>query len=295
MLALFAGAASAQEGERQLTLKEAIKMAVEKNLDVQAALYTPASAEADIYKYLGIYNPLLSLLANYQDSSTLSSNSFVVGGAAVARQRSTAYNAGVSLLVPTGGTVGAAFDNSWNHQNFALSNYFQSDFTLNFSQPLLKSFGRENTEININVARFSREGALEQFKAKLLDTISQVKSQYYQLYSLRKNLEVKRTSLNLAETILTNTQAQVKAGVLPAMEILNAQFGVATQQKNVIDAERALKDQVDSLRLLLQMQDVTDIVPTDTPSRENYSRLTKTRRSSSPLPRARTSGSSGLP
>jgi outer membrane protein TolC len=98
-----------------------------------------------------------------------------------------------------------------------------------------------------------------------------VKSQYYQLYSLRKNLEVKRTSLNLVETILKNTNAQVKAGVLPSMEILNAEFGVASQQKNLIDAERALKDQVDNLRVLLQLQDVTDIVPTDTPYRENYS------------------------
>jgi outer membrane protein len=271
MLALFTAPALAQDGTLKLTLKEAIRLAVEKNLDVKAALYTPASAEADIYKNLGIYNPLLSLQANYQDSTTLSANSFVTGGASVGRQRSTTYNAGVSQLVPTGGTVGAAFDNSWNHKNFGLNYYFQSDLTMTFTQPLLKSFGRENTEININVARFSREGALEQFKAKLLDTISLVKSQYYQLYSLRENLEVKRTSLNLVETILKNTNAQVKAGVLPSMEILNAEFGVASQQKNLIDAERALKDQVDNLRVLLQLQDVTDIVPTDTPYRENYS------------------------
>jgi outer membrane protein TolC len=267
---LFAAPALAQDGTLKLTLKEAIRLAVEKNLDVQAALYTPASAEADINKNLGIYNPLLSLQANYQDSTTLSSNSFVTGGESVGRQRSTAYNAGLSQLVPTGGTVSAAFDNSWNHQNFGLSNYFQSDITMTFTQPLLKSFGKENTEININVARFSRQGALEQFKAKLLDTISQVKIQYYQLYSLRENLEVKRASLNLVETILKNTKAQVKAGVLPAMEILNAEFGVASQQKNLIDAERALKDQVDNLRVLLQLQDVTVIVPTDTPYRENY-------------------------
>ncbi|HEY6874114.1 MAG TPA: TolC family protein [Geobacteraceae bacterium] len=269
-----AGESSAQEGVRQLTLKEAIKMAVERNLDVQAELYNPASAEADIHKYQGIYNPLLTLLANYQDSSTLSANSFVSGGAPVIRQRSSTYNAGVSQLIPTGGTVGAAFNNSWNHNNFgspgAINNYFQSNVTLSFSQPLLKNFGRENTELAINVARFSKEGSLEQFKSRLLDIISQVKTQYYQLYSLRENLEVKKTSLNLAETILNNTQAQVKAGVLPAMEILNAQFGVATQQKNLIDAERALRDQVDALRLLLQLNDVADIVPTDTPFRGNY-------------------------
>ena len=271
ILIFFAAPALAQDGILNLTLKDAIRQAVEKNLDVQVALYTPASAEADIYKNLGIYNPLLSLEGNYQDSTTLSANSFVTGGASVSRQRSMTYNAGVNQLVPTGGTVGAAFDNSWNHQNFALTNYFRSDVTLTYTQPLLKNFGRESTELNINVARFSREGALEQFKARLLDIISQVKSQYYQLYSLRENLEVKKTSLKLAETILNNTNAQVKAGVLPGMEIFNAEFGVASQQKNVIDAERALKDQIDALRVLLQLQNATDdIVPTDTPFRDSY-------------------------
>jgi outer membrane protein TolC len=273
LFALFAGPALAQEGTRQLTLKEAIKLAVEKNLDVQAELYNPASAEADIHKFQGIYNPLLSLLANYQDSNTQTANRVTSGGEPTVRQRSTNFNASVSQLIPSGGSVGAAFNNSWNRNNFgvgAINNYFQSDVTLNFSQPLLKGFGRETTELNISVARFNKEGALEQFKARLLDIISQVETQYYQLYFLRENLEVKKTSLALAQTILNNTKAQVKAGVLPAFETLNAEFGVSTQEKNLIDAERAVKDQVDVLRVLLQLPVVSDIVPTDTPNKENY-------------------------
>jgi outer membrane protein len=266
----FAGAASAMEEARQLTLKEAIKLAVEKNLDVQASLYLPAQSEADINKSKGIYNPLLNLQSNFQDSVLTSSNRIVTGGDSISRQRSMAANAGVSQLIPTGGTIGVTFNNSMNQNNFGVNNYFQSSVTFNYTQPLLKNFGRETTELAINVAKFNREGSLEQFTTSLSNIISQVKTQYYQLYSLRENLEVKKTSLKLAETILTNTQAQVKAGVLPAMEILNAQFGVATQQKGVIDAERALRDQVDVMRVLLQVRDASDIVPIDTPFRERY-------------------------
>ncbi len=50
-VAVLAGMASAEESARQLTMKEAIKLAVETNLDVRAELYNPASAEADIHKY----------------------------------------------------------------------------------------------------------------------------------------------------------------------------------------------------------------------------------------------------
>ena len=94
--------------------------------------------------------------------------------------------------------------------------------------------------------------------------------QYHKLYSVRQNLEVKRTSLKLAETILDNTQDRVKAGVLPSMEILNAKFGLASQKKNLIDAERALKDQIGVLRVLLQLDGVSDIIPIDELLRYQY-------------------------
>ena len=268
----FAGGAPAQEA-RQLTLREATKMAVEKNLDVQAELYNTASAEADIHKFTGIYNPLLNLQANYQYANTEPINKFTTGGQSISRSENVNYNAGVSQLIPSGGTLEGQFNNIWNMNNAGvgiINDYFQSNITLKFTQPLLQSFGREVTEINISVARLSKEGSLEQFKTKLMGIISQVRTQYYQLYSARENLNVKMTSLELAETILNNTKAQVKAGVLPAMEILNAEFGVATQQKNLIDAERALKDQVDQLRLLLQLPGADDIVPTDTPYQDKY-------------------------
>ncbi len=273
LLVILADGASAQENVRQLTLKEAIQLAVEKNLDVRAELYNPASAEADIHKYQGIYNPLLNLLLSYQDANTQLSNSFS-SGVSVSRVRTETYNAGVTQLLPTGATVDAKFENTWNHNNFErsgiLNNYFQSDVYVKATQPLLKNFGKVFTELNIDVAKFNKEGALDQFRVRLLDVISQVMIQYNRLYSLRKNVESKQTALKLAETILNNTQAQVKAGVLPAMEILNSRYGVALQQKNVIDAERSLKDQVDALRVLLQLQDVTDIIPSDVPFRDDY-------------------------
>lgn len=270
----LAGGAAAQEGALRLTLKEAVKLAVEKNLDVRAELYNPAVAEADMRGSKGIYNPLLTLLANYQESNTLPANSFIIGGVTVNRQDSLQYNAGISQLIPSGGTVGVALNNNWNHNNSKssgiLNNYFQSDLTLTFLQPLLKNFGKETTELNISVAKFNKEGSLEQFKTRLSDIISQVRTQYFQLYSVREDLEVKKTSLALAEKILSDTEARVRVGVLPAMEILNAQFGVASRQKELIDAERALKDRIDSLRLLLQLRDAADIIPADTPFRDGY-------------------------
>src|SRR6185369_6411577 len=109
---LTCSGAFAQEETIQLSLKDAIRMAVERNLDVKAELFNSASSEADIHKFRGIYDPLLSLLANFQDSNTLSVSTVASGGSSVFRQQTVRLNPSASQLLPTGGSVSLAFDNS---------------------------------------------------------------------------------------------------------------------------------------------------------------------------------------
>jgi outer membrane protein TolC len=54
------------------------------------------------------------------------------------------------------------------------------------------------------------------------------------------------------------------------MEILNAEFGVATREKDIIDAERAVKDEMDLIRHLLQLNSENEIIPADLPTRQEY-------------------------
>jgi outer membrane protein TolC len=51
----------------------------------------------------------------------------------------------------------------------------------------------------------------------------------------------------------------VEAGVLPAMEILNAEFGLAAREKDLIETERLLQDRRDALAYLLQLEEPFDI------------------------------------
>ncbi len=49
------------------------------------------------------------------------------------------------------------------------------------------------------------------------------------------------------------------------MEVLNADFGVATREKELIDAEKLLMDQMDVVRILLQIKGDQDLNPVDPP------------------------------
>jgi len=264
--------ALAAEGQVPLTLAEAVRSAVEKNLDVKAELYNPAMAQADIRKNEGIYDTILGLNTDFNYSVTEPASTFL-SGSVTNRQKTFSIDPGVSQLLPIGGTLGLTFNNTFNNNNstISLNNYWKSDLTLSLTQPLLKNFGREPTELAIMVARNSKGESLERFRTKLSDTVARVRTEYFKLYSLREDLEVRKTSLLLARKILDDTKARVKAGVLPAMEILNAEFGVASREKDLIDAEKAVRDQYDVLRVLLQLPGREEIVPADLPTKDPLS------------------------
>jgi outer membrane protein TolC len=249
----------------QLSLKAAIRMAVENNLDVRAELYNAAQFEADINRNRSIYDPLLTLQTNYSDSSLSSVSSAGID----VKSQTLSLNSSISKLFWTGGMAAISFNNAYNNSNVVSpSSSWQTGLGVSISQPLLKNVGREATEVLINISRSSKFASLERFNTRLLSTVSQVRTEYYKLYSLREIQNVKKVSLELARKILSETQARVKAGVLPAMEVLNAEFGAVTREKELIDAELAVSNQVDVLRLLLQMETKgVDLLPVDLPQR----------------------------
>ena len=250
------------EAPLQLNLKDAIRMAVEKNLDVRAELYNPAQFEADINMNRSIYNPLLILQSSYTDSDV------ATGSLSSSPGNTLVLNSSIKQLLLTGGTAEIKFNN-WHADTPSSS--WQSGLGASISQPLLKNVGRDATEIAINISRSSKFASLERFNSRLLATVAQVRTEYFKLYSLREDLDVKKVSLELARKILSETQARVKAGVLPAMEVLNAEYGSVTREKDLIDSERAVSDQVDVLRLLLQMDDkIGELKTVDMPARDKF-------------------------
>lgn len=262
----LASAAMADNGSMNLSLKESLRLAVERNLDLKADFYSPAQAESDIRINRAIFETHLTLNTSYQDASTYSPS--LINGV---DQKTFMLTPGAYKLLPSGGTVELSFQNVHHDISTAKpESYWDSSLGLTFTQPLLKNFGRETTELNIRVAETAKGGSLSHLKSRVMTTVAQVAGEYYRLGSLREDLESKKISLQLAKTILNDTEARVRAGVMPAMEILNAQFGVSSREKDVIDAEKALNDQVDLLRLLLQLEGGADIVPTDKPDRFAY-------------------------
>lgn len=269
LMCCWSGTVLAADLPLRLSLGEAIRMAVEKNLDVRAELYNPAQYEAEVNLNKSIYDPSLNFATGYSDTTSPVTSSVTTFSN---RGHSFYLNTFVSQLFWTGGTAKLIFNNNYSNGNTSTvqGGFWQSSLGLTLSQPLLKNAGRENTEIKISVARLSKFASLEHFKGVLLNTLAQVRTEYFKLYSQREQYEVRKVSLALARKILGDTKARVRAGVLPAMETLNAEYGVTSREKELIDAEKSVSDQVDILRLLLQLEGKGDILIRDLPRKDPF-------------------------
>ena len=246
-----------------LSIGDAVQIAVEKNLGLQVATYSPAIAETGIRKARAIYDPLLSALVEHQGSNQqVAPQSFLVD-----RQRDFRFDTSISQLLPSGATTSLSFNNFWSRDNlgFPSSRYAQPQLTLSFSQPLLQGLGREVTERGITTADDATDSALADWTQQALNTAADARNQYLLLVLARESLATRQASLDLAREVQSQNEGRVDAGVLAAYQLQDSRLGVLQAQKNLLDANRAEKDAADQLRTTLHLQADMTIVTTTPP------------------------------
>ena len=241
-----------------LSIGDAVQMAVEKNLGLQVATYTPAIAETGIRKARAIYDPILSAQADHQGSNLQASlESFSVD-----RERIYRFDTSISQLLPSGATTSLSFNNFWSKDNQGLptSRFAKPQLTLSFSQPLLQGLGREVTERGITTADDATDSAFADWTQQALNTAAVARNQYLSLVKARESVTTQQASLSLAREVQSQNEARVSAGVLAAYQLQDSRLGVLQAQKNLLDAERAESDAADLLRTTLHLQAGTAVV-----------------------------------
>jgi outer membrane protein len=247
-----------------LSIGDAVRMAVERNLGLQAATYSPGIAETGIRKARAIYDPLLSALVDHQGSNLQS----VPRSSFVKRQREFDFDASISQLLPSGATTALSFNNFWSEDNLGLasSRLARPQLTLSFSQPLLKGLGREVTERGITAADDATDAALAVWTQEALNTAALARNRYLALVKARESLATQQASLALAREVQSQNEARVAAGVLASYQLQDSRLGVLQAQKNLLDAKRVENDAADLLLTTLHLPPGTIVGTVSPPS-----------------------------
>ena len=247
----------------RLSVGDAVRIAVERNLGLQAETFNPAIAATDIRRARAIYEPTLSAFFDHRGGNRQ------IGPASPDVDRTRFFDANASLdqLLPTGATASAAFTNFWSKDNLGLSTsrFVEPELTLSLSQPLLKGIGKKVTERGITTADDAMELSLARWNQKALDTAAEARNRFLTLAKARESLATRNASLAVTRRVHEESEARVKAGVLAAFELQDSEFGVIQREKDLLDAELAERDAADQLRLTLHLPPGAVLELPDTP------------------------------
>lgn len=235
----------------EFTLREAVARALEKNFTLQVQNFSTETAALAIDIAEADYSPELGLTARTGVTQAAAAGSTLDGVTQEGpRQDYTNISASVTQKVTTGASVTGSTNldrSETNSRNTLLNPAYDSDVSLQVSQPLLRGFGPDYNKAAIARARLGVERANYDFKGTVLDVVRDVEVAYYNLVFAREQLDVRRFSLSVAEQLLEENKARKDTGVATDLDVLQAQVGVANANRALIEAQRVAQDREDAL------------------------------------------------
>jgi outer membrane protein TolC len=264
----FQAIPSATEEGVRLSLREALSIAIANNVDLQVSVAGNEQGFYGVIQAKGIFDPLAFATISAADQQSPQSSQ--LAGALVIDQKTYVGNAGVSQLVPTGGTFTLGFNNQkfdTNSRNAFVNPSYSSGLLLGLSQPLLRNFGSDVTKRFIRIAHNTQAFNEQLFLQTLQTGITTVEQSYWNLVYARQNLEVKKESLGLAQELYRITKIKIDVGSQAPIDIVQTESGVAQRELDIITAVQAVGDAEDQLKRLLNFAAVNrwndHIIPTD--------------------------------
>jgi len=239
-----------------LTLDDAVKLALDRNLDIRVQRLNPQLQDIALMSAKAFYTPSLTTAFNQSNSvGTPSSQLQLSAGNRGVTQDRLVYNAGVSQNVGWGGgLLTATLNNNRNESdsNNALFNpQYNANWQFVYTQPLLRDFKIDNTRRTIKVTRVNRDISDIQLRASMTNLVSNVKNAYWDYVFATLAVQVAQQSLELADKLVTDNQTRVEIGTMAPIDVVQAQAEQATRRQALVIAQNTKRTAELSLKRLI--------------------------------------------
>ena len=278
---------SATERVLELTLEDAIRLALQHNLAIERERYSPQIEYTEVVKGQADFDPVLGVDMSISQTKTLP-DSRILQFTQEGEERGTTIitpfskNGQVTPYLRQQTVIGAGYEIRFvntreniapasSGSRFALVDpRYESGLELTFTQPLLRDFGISVNTAGIRQAENATAIAEQQVLQVILDTVFAVQSGYWDLVFRIQDLAARRGSQKLAEDFLGENKVRVELGTLAPIELVQAEVQVKTREGEVIVAESAVQDAEDQLKEVLNLPEtmgtwLLHIRPTDSP------------------------------
>src|SRR6267142_2435879 len=292
------------DGKLELSMQEAVELALENSMDIVVQRYNPWFADTGILKakaggFGGTtpgavfggstannpilnFDPLITTTLTIDDRNVPVNNPLTSGTgtglSSLARLtlHNSTFNSQYSQGFQTGTTFFTAWDNTRNSSTSA-ANLFnpsvQSSIFVGFQQQLLNGFGRSVNTRNIRIAKNNRRIADWAFTQQAITTVTNTINAYWELVFARENVKVQQQAVTVAQKLYNDNKKQLEIGTMAPLDVTRAESEVAANRQNLIVAQTLLLQDQQALKNFISKDPLApsfvnvEIIPTDLPAR----------------------------
>jgi len=129
--------------------------------------------------------------------------------------------------------------------------FYNADTTLTINQPILRGFGPAVAGRQVASAELRRADAVRQRTMDEQLIAVDVARQYYRVISQQMLVAIAKQGLDRSRRLLEASQAKLEAGLVSQLDVYRARQLVAQGEIQLSDAQAAIDDALDELRLTL--------------------------------------------
>lgn len=261
------------DNKLEISLQDAIELALENSLDIAVQRYYPWISEAGLLNaqaggagygtpgvdivassaavnpyvfYVQNFDPLVQSSTQIADVTTPINNPFISGtgtgaGSNVSSivSHSSQFNQQFSQTFHTGTNLTVNWNNTRSSSNAA--NFFNpsvsSNLSISVSQPLLNGFGLKMWTRNIRIAKNNRKVADWAFAQQAITTITNTITAYWELVYARENVKVNQQAVDVAQKLYEDNKKQLQIGSLAPLDVTRSESELATDTQNLVLAQ----------------------------------------------------------
>lgn len=290
------------DGKLELSLQDAVELALENNLDIAVQRYYPWIADTNILKAkagglgggtpgaviggsstnLPFYNfdPSLTSTIGFDDRTIPINNGFIAGtgntSVSSLVNHSSIFNVGLAQGFATGTNLSLGWDNTRGSSSSTANTFnpfVQSTLVFSAQQQLLNGFGLFVNRRNIMIAKNNRKIADLAFAQQAITTVTSTITAYWELVYARANVKVQQQAVTVAEKLYNDNKKQLEIGTMAPLDVTRAESELATDRGNMIVAQTAELQQQQVMKNAISKNPLApnfvnvEIIPTDQPNR----------------------------
>ena len=259
-LLLCAEMLAAQQPVMDLTLKQAIQIALDNSPEAQSARHAYRAAYWNYRFYKANYLPSLTMTSNPTFNERINKVTQPDGTNLFIKQNQLSSDVSLTINQNIPLTGGSFFIKS----DLTRLDEFENDVTVYNSQPLV--IGYQQTLLGYNSLKWDKRiepvryrEARKNYNEALELVASQTSNLFFNLATAQANLDIASFNYASADTLYRYAEGRYNIGTITENEMLQLEINKLSGETDMMNARIQVEDQMQTLRSFLGVQDDVDI------------------------------------